>query len=278
LCGTGSFKKYWDNLEKGMSYIESDISKNRGLVYSPNSIHEFPPYENGWEIWANAVSYGALQRAYELGKLIHKKTNYNELAKSMKNGINNYMWNSRVKSYIKTIRLKDSSSVATDADASTIGLSEFGVIADNEDKMILTVKRLEKELWHSELGGICRYPKYIGRNNGGWGPWPHFTLMVAKHFIRRGIREEANMYLKWVLANTYDFLIPEHIATKDEFEDYVQDFTEAGILREDRLVMIENVKKHPKFIKEGLALVTIPLAWPHAELIRTWNLYKSKFY
>ncbi len=85
------------------------------------------------------------------------------------------------------------------------------------------------------------------------------------------------MYLNWVLSNTYDFFIPEHIATKDEFEDYVKDFTEAGILREDRLVMIENVKKHPKF-KQGLAFVTIPLAWPHAELIRTWNLYKERFY
>ncbi|MBW2990916.1 glucoamylase [Candidatus Woesearchaeota archaeon] len=271
-------KKYWKKLEKGMDYIKKDISKNRGLVYSPNSIHEFPPYESGWEIWANALSCGALRRAYELGKRINKKNNYDEPAKSMRNGINNYMWNSRVKSFVKTIRLKESSSVATDADASTIGLSEFGVIDDNDDKMILTVKRLEKELWHPDLGGICRYQRHIGRNNGGWGPWPHFTLMVAKHFIRRGIREEADMYLNWVLSNTYDFLIPEHIASKDEFEDYVQDFTEAGILREDRLVMIENVKKHPKFVKESLAFVTIPLAWPHAELIRTWNLYKSKFY
>lgn len=271
-------KKYWENIEKGIDYIKNDISKSHGLVYTPNSIHEFPPYENGWEIWANAVSCAALQRVYEMGKLINKKKdNYNELAKNIKNGINNYMWNSRVNSFVKTIRLKESSSVVTDADASTIGLSEFRVIADNDDKMILTIKRLEKELWHPDLGGICRYPKHFGRNNGGWGPWPHFTLMVIRHFIRRGLREESDMYLNWVLSNTYDFFIPEHIATKDEFEDYVKDFTEAGILREDRLVMIENVKKHPKF-KQGLAFVTIPLAWPHAELIRTWNLYKERFY
>ena len=269
-------KEYWEKLEKGMNYIMRDTSKNTGLVYTPNSIHEFPPYESGWEVWANAVSYGALQRAYELGKMINKKTDYDELAKSIRNGINNYMWNSRVKSFVKSIRLKESSSVVTDADASTIGLAEFGVLADNEEKMILTVKRIEKELWHPDLGGVCRYPKHVGRNNGGWGPWPHFTLLVAKHFIRRGLREESDMYLNWVLSNTYDFLIPEHIASKEEFEDYVQDFTEAGILREDRLVMIENVRKHPKF-KEGLAFVTIPLAWPHAEFIRTWNLYKEKF-
>ena len=65
--------------------------------------------------------------------------------------------------------------------------------------------------------------------------------------------------------------------SKEEFEEYVQDFTEAGLLRPDRLIMIENARKHRCFKEEGVAYITTPLAWPHAEFIRTYNLYKQVF-
>jgi GH15 family glucan-1,4-alpha-glucosidase len=38
--------------------------------------------------------------------------------------------------------------------------------------------------------------------------------------------------------------------------------------------MIENTRKHPMFSK-GIAYITLPLAWSHAEFIRTFNLYKK---
>ena len=40
--------------------------------------------------------------------------------------------------------------------------------------------------------------------------------------------------------------------------------------------MIENARKHPMF-RKGVAYITLPLAWPHAEFIQTWSLYRKTF-
>ena len=71
-------------------------------------------------------------------------------------------------------------------------------------------------------------------------------------------------------------MLPEHVATVEEFEEYVSDFGDAGLLREDRKKMIENARNHPMF-KKGIVYITLPLAWSHAEFISTFNLYRKYF-
>ncbi len=268
----------WERIKKAAAYIIRHIDKEKGLVYTPNSIHEFPPTEEGLEIWANCACYAALRSIGEMSKKL--KINHYRMfmrnAKKIRKGILKYLWNNREKIFIKNIRVRESSSVLLDSDASEYGIAEFGVLKDSDKRVISTVKRIEKDLWHKKLGGICRYPKYRGRNNGGWGPWPHFTLMICKHFIKLKDRKNADRYLQWVLDISYNDLLPEHIAEVKEFEEFVSDFKEAGILRPDRLVMIRNARRNPMF-KKGIAYITTPLAWPHAEFIRTWNLYKEVF-
>lgn len=254
-------------IEKGVAYLKSQFDKKFGLFFTLNSIHEFPPYETGLEIWANCICYAALKELRGLGF----KFNLDKI----KNAIGKYFWNGEY--FIKNIRLKESSSVASDIDASSYALADFGVFDDGNQKVKLLVRNLEKELWHPKLGGICRYKKYIGRNNGGYGPWPHFTLMLARHWIRLGNRRKADMYLNWIFGIAVNNLLPEHIAEKAEFEEWVGQYKSAGILRKDRAIMIKNIKKSEMLKKKGLAYSVLPLAWPHAEFIRTWNLYKEKF-
>ncbi len=269
------FLSLFDNVEKAASYIIGNIYGDKDLVFTPNSIHEFPPMEKGLEIWANAISSAALFELYKLSKEVGKeKLEWKEYAGRIKRGITTFMWNSRKKTFVKTIRIKESSSVVVDPDASKYAVADFGVLHDKDERVISTVRDIEKNLWHKQLGGICRYPKYEGRNNGGWGPWPHFTLMIARHFIRRKLKKKADQYMDWVVNVAYKYELPEHIATVEEFEEYVQDFSEAGLLRQDRLIMIENARKHEMF-KKGIAYITLPLAWPHAEFIRSYVLYKE---
>ncbi len=270
-------EKHWQKLKDAVSYILSNIYEDKSLVYTPNSIHEFPPTEAGLEIWANSVCCSALSKAHSLGQLLgHEHKEWLEAAKAIKNAILEHMWNSRVGCFVKNIRIKESSSVLVDVDASAYAVADFGVIEDSYSKVKATVKAIEKKLWNKQLGGICRYPKYEGRNNGGWGPWPHFTLMLCRHFIRVKNKKKAERYLAWVVNAAHKSFLPEHIATVKEFEEYVSDFTEAGLLRKDRMIMIENARKNPLF-KKGVAYITTPLAWPHAEFIRTWKLYKAYF-
>jgi GH15 family glucan-1,4-alpha-glucosidase len=267
----------WDRVKKAVNYVTGSIYQEKNLVFTPNSIHEFPPTEEGLEIWANCACCAALRELSGLAerlKLEHDR--WRECSNSIKSGILKYMWNSRVESFIKNIRVRESSSVKVEADVSEYAVAYFGILPDKDKRVISTVERIEKELWSNEMGGICRYAKREGRHNGGYGPWPHFTLMICRHYISLGERKMADKYLNWVLKIAHKNELPEHISTRGEFEEYVTDFREAGILRKDRLIMIENARKHPMF-RKGIAYITPTLSWPHAEFIMTWNLYNGRF-
>lgn len=260
-------KKYRKKIRRSINYIKSQRHK-KNVFFTPNSVHEFPPYEEGLEIWANAVCYSALKELEDIG--IDTRVNL----KKLKDSIEKHFWNGKY--FVKNIRLEESSSVVIDIDSSTYALADFGVFKDDNEKIKKTVKEIEKELWHRRLGGICRYKKHVGRNNGGWGPWPHFTLMICRHFIRLNQRKKADKYLNWVIKIAYKQKLPEHISTKKDFEEWVKNYKSAGILRKDREIMIKNIHKN-KLFKRGLAYSVLPLAWPHAEFIRTYNLYKRVF-
>ncbi len=256
-----------NKIKKSLKYLKSQFHK-KNLFFTPNSIHEFPPLEEGLEVWSNAVCFGSLKKSKET-KI---KTGFN--LKKIKKSIEKHFWNGEY--FIKTIRLKDSSSVASEIDASSCSLSDFEVFDEDNEKIIKNIDKIEKQLWHKKLGGICRYKKHIGRNNGGYGPWPHFTLMIARHFIKLKNKKKADKYLSWILKIQDKGKLPEHIATKKDFEQWVKEYKKAGILRKDREIMIKNIRKSKPY-KKGLAYSVLPLTWPHAEFIRTWNLYKQKF-
>jgi GH15 family glucan-1,4-alpha-glucosidase len=268
---------YLPRVEKAIKYILNNIESEKNLVFTPNSIHEFPPLEAGLEIWANCVCCAALRETANVYKEIGREYSpLMEISNEIKKGIIENLWNSRINSFVKNIRLKESSSVVTDVDASLIGVPYFGILDLKDKKISQTIHRIEKELWHKRLGGICRYPKYEGRNNGGWGPWPHFTLMVCDYYTQIKNRKKAEKYLNWVVKIAQNYKLPEHISTKKEFNEYLLDFKEAGLLRKDRMTMIENAMKNKAF-KKGIAYITLPLSWAHAQYIISYNLYKETF-
>ncbi len=283
-------EKYFKRVKKAIDYIINHSYENiKGtyerkkhnlslpLIYTPNSLHEYPPTEKGLEIWANCICCAALLQMYKLSKEIDElQIQCEQYAKKVKKAILKYMWNSRKKTFIKTIRVRESSSVLVDPDVGKYAIADFGILNDTDQRVISTITDIENNLWHQQLGGICRYPKYEGRNNGGWGPWPNYTLMICRHHIRVGNKQKADQYMNWILAKSYENMLPEHIASVNEFEEYVQDFTESGLLRKDREKMIENARHHPTY-KTGTAYITLPLAWAHAEFIRTYNVYQNHF-
>jgi len=282
--------KYFDRIKDAVEYIIQNSYENiegtyekkkhnlvTPLIFTPNSVHEYPPTEKGLEIWANSICCAALENIFRLSEeLNEKKIECKEYADKVKKGIFKYMWNERKKTFVKTIRVRESSSVLVDSDVAKYAVADYGLLEDSDDRVINTVTDIENNLWNQDLGGLCRYPKYEGRNNGGWGPWPNYTLMVARHHIRVSNKQKADQYMRWILDISYENKLPEHVSTVDEFEEYVKDFKQAGLLRKDRKKMIENARNHPKF-KDGIAYVTLPLAWSHAEYIRTYNLYKKNF-
>ena len=280
--------KHWETIEKTVEFILMNKNEEVDLIHTVNSIHEYPAYEHGFEIYANSACCAGIIAAVKMGHAIDKDVSrWESEAEIIKEAILTRMYSPRRRSFIKCIRVKDKSSnpIGYDAFASSVidvdaveySPAYFELIDENDVKNLATVKRIHEKLWDKEIGGLNRYPELWGRNNGGYGPWCHFTCQLANHYTAIDNQDMAEMYLGWVVEMAHNYLLPEHVSTIERFEMWLEDYTNAKILRDSKITMIENTRNHPKW-KDGLAYVTIPLIWPHAEYVRAYVNYMDKFH
>ncbi len=280
-------RKHWETVEKAVEFILMNKNEEVDLIHTINSIHEYPAYEHGFEIYANCACCAGMLAAVKMGKAIDKDVSlWEEEAEKVRHAILTRMYSPRRRSFIKCIRVKEKSSnpIGYDAFASTVididaveySPAAFELIDEGDVKNRSTVKRIHENLWDKEIGGLNRYPEHWGRNNGGYGPWCHFTCQLANHYTAIDDQDRAEMYLGWVVDMAHNNMLPEHISTIERFEMWLEDYTNAKILRDSKLTMIENVRKHPKW-SDGLAYVTIPLIWPHADYVRAYMNYTHQF-
>ncbi len=278
---------YWDNITKATEFIFSHMNDDINLIHTINSIHEYPAFEHGFEIYANSACCGGLLEVCELGKKIKSDVKVTKKkTKKLQKAICTSLWSPMRRSFIKNIRIQHQcsnplgcdpySSVVTDVDAALYAPAYFNVISDHDLKVRLTCERIYKELWDQELEGLNRYPESWGRNNGGYGPWCHFTTMLAKHYIKTGRKWRANKYLSWVVNSAYNYQLPEHVSTPERYRLWKEEYTTAHIMRDDKKIMMEKIESHPLF-KEGIVHVVEPLIWPHAEYIMAYNEYCAAF-
>jgi len=58
----------YENLQG--KYEKQKYNLKTPLIYTPNSLHEYPPTEAGLEIWANCICCAALFKIFELSQRI----------------------------------------------------------------------------------------------------------------------------------------------------------------------------------------------------------------
>ncbi len=280
-------EEFWKNVDLVVDYILKNKNDEINLIHSINSIHEYPAYEHGFEIFANSACCAGLIEAVKMGNALGKDVKRWDLeAELIRRNILTRLYSPRKRTFIKNIRIKEMGSrpLGYDPYASTVGDPDaaeyapayFELLNDRDLRIINTVRRIDAALWDQELGGLNRYPEAWNRNNGGYGPWPHFTCQVARHFVNIGDDDRAEVYLGWVVDIASDYMLPEHLSTIERFDEWIDCYSAAGIMRDDKVVMIEGIKSHPKW-QEGFAYVVMPLVWPHAEYIRAYKSYEDMF-
>ncbi|MGC9515018.1 glucoamylase [Methanocrinis sp.] len=280
-------REFWSNVEKAVEFIIKNKNEEINLIHTINSIHEYPAYEQGFEIWANSSCCAGLIQAVKMGRVLGMDVaRWNREALKIRGNILTRLYSPRRRTFIKNIRIKEMASkplgydpyasTVVDPDAAEYAPAYFELLDDRDLRVINTVRRIHVALWDRELGGLNRYPESWNRNNGGYGPWPHFTCQLARHFIHIGDDDRAEAYLGWVAEIASDHLLPEHLSTIQRFDEWMESYSTSGILRDDKLVMIEGIKDHSKW-QEGFAYVVTPLIWPHAEYIRTYRAYEEAF-
>lgn len=276
--------RHFKAMKKLVKFVLSHKKKihNKQLIYTCASIHEYPEVEKGFEIWSNVCCLAGLKAFNEVSIILKKKIiDIKHLEKDI---ISTFYKNG----FVKTLRKNE---VLKYPDISCISFFLFNLKSCKK-----FVNDIEKPipfgLYDKELKGICRYPEYIGRHNGGFGPWVRDTAWLAAYKLMQRKYTQGKKYLKLCasFANK-NLLLPEHVSTLERLRKYLQeqfllnkDFSLMRYIYSDKRTMIKAVKNShmtelrkslviSELKQQGKILRAVPgLLQSHAEFLYAWSL------
>ena len=258
----------WSFIEKVVRLILS-YSKT-GLLKTERSIHEFFRLEHGYEIWSNCAGWRALKDSSEIAKILghtQEGKKWTEKAIQLEKNIKNKLFNKRKGIYIKRIGLRDIPDISQ--------LSPFYFGLDNSKKTLgKTMRYLREHLWNKEIGGFRRFRKFDIVEDwhwytGGSGSWCAFTAWGARFYKQLGDKKHYNECINWLkkIASRTEGLLPEHIATISEYEDWKNHEIEFNQRLIDGAREAEKTSKRFKGKDKNIIYWALPLGWAHAEYI-----------
>ncbi|MCK5233266.1 MAG: hypothetical protein KAJ91_00460 [Candidatus Aenigmarchaeota archaeon] len=274
---TAFLKKNWKKIYLGTRFLEEHYIKEERLVYSMNSIHEWPPMEAGFEIWANVSALAGFSASRKMAGILLQKKDARHWAL-----IEKELRESIMKKMVRNghfIKLTNMNKIY-DADISELGMYVLGLLPTDDMIVRKTADYVEKELYDKKLGGIRRHMRKHGRpgrNNGGYGPYSMYTAWMAQYYLDAGREKHAKKYFEWFIRHHRDGLIPEHVATKKNFLTWQEEAKNVGrYYGSGRKEEAERVMRSKEYRKEDLAYWVVPLTWGHAEFILAYHMLKEK--
>jgi GH15 family glucan-1,4-alpha-glucosidase len=258
----------WPLVEEIVSLIKGYCKS--GLLRTERSIHEFYRLEKGHEIWANCAGWRGLKDAAEIAKVLeHEKeaVDWGNFADKLGVSIKKKLFNKKLGVFVKRPEIPNT------PDISQLAPFYFGLV--NDKKMLRrTMDYLRKHLWNDELGGFRRFRKFDFVEDwhwytGGSGSWCVLTAWAARFYREIGDKKKYEECLEWLnkIASKTGGLLPEHIATREEYDDWKVHEIEFNQRLIDGTRVAEKMAEIFKKDKENLIYWGTPLGWSHAEYI-----------
>ena len=250
-------KIYNSLIKKSIDFIISRIDKDTGLVWPSYDLWE---EHYGTFTFTTCAVYGALIAASHLAEIfgkLDKHEEYQLLAKLVKQGIFQYLYNRKKKIFNKRILLKEFGTGNNDLVDDTIdvsalyGVFKFGVLDVDDNKIKDMQEIILKDLWCNTLtGGVPRYEfdNYFRKSNTVKGnPWIITTMWMAQIEIAQ--------------AKTIEDLkkCKRHLSWASKYSK------NSGLLPEQL----------DPFTGDGLSVE--PLTWSHSEYVVTTLDYLQKY-
>lgn len=269
---------------------------NAHLIESTTSIHE-GAIESGYTLWVNCAFIAAFRQAIDALDRIDENTPLS--ADSERD---------RLSSFLDRLEPGVQRSFAVDGVPTPRRFTPDGKRDDRPDITLLAPAYFELEdlfgdqateateravagLEDPRLGGLQRFRGFHRdhdvHQHGGSGPWMQYTAWHAQYRYDRSERDRGDEVLSSIVNHVEeDGLIPEHLSTRERFEQFRQNEWDTGVdfekefddavLRDvpfDRIVEeLESMRKAYDGMAtalEGNDVIAFaaPLAWCHAEFL-----------
>ncbi|MGD2177707.1 MAG: hypothetical protein PVG71_07780 [Anaerolineae bacterium] len=270
-------ERVWENINSGMQYIAFHYIPESKIIFSVNGLHEWPPMEAGFDIWGNVCCYAGMKAGIGIAQALGKEEAgpWQEMADNLWIGIT-----SRLVSGGRFVKLRSGHRDIDDPDVTEMAPYVVGAITAGDPVMRKTADFITQELWDDELGGVKRcYVEYAmpARDNGGHGPYSQYTGWMGQYWVDAGNYERARACADWFLRYNRDGLLPEHVATKERFDSWVQRAKKAGrFAKAGRWTAARNVMDSEEYQEQGLVLWVVPLTWGHAEFLMFCHRMEEK--
>ncbi|MDQ2084886.1 glycoside hydrolase family 15 protein [Herbivorax sp. ANBcel31] len=233
--------KMWNSITCGVEFLIGFIDIETGL---PKPSYDLWEERVGEHAYSSAAVYGGIKAGVSAAKILNAPFKIIEkwdlAAKNLKIAIEQNLWKPQANRFLRSVKTKlnpwgsehsNHTTVVTvnskgykrdvtledyTIDVSLLGLIvPFKVFDAKDQRVVNTVRAIEKALTSHPVGGIKRYENdgYIGGN-----PWVLTTLWLALYYIEIEEYERAKEYFNWaVKARTQLDLLPEQVS-KDNGE------------------------------------------------------------
>ncbi|MFP3242167.1 glycoside hydrolase family 15 protein [Caldisphaera sp.] len=236
-------REVYENLERAADFMASFINEKLSL---PLMSYDLWEERLGVHAYTVAALYAAMKSAADIARRLgvwSKEDKWRRLAKVFQNGFREHMFNKDGGYFYRMITIDKEKVVDVDktVDSSTLAAGLFGLVEPSDPMFDSTVKVVKDKLWVNSVGGLARYENdYYQRINANYAgitgnPWIITTLWLAQAYILQGNPNAAKQLLSWVnsIASPTGML-PEQVSPFG-----------------------------------STPLSVMPLAWSHAEYVKT---------
>lgn len=275
--------EYLSHINSLVEGIRSKIQHypHGNLVFSVNGIIEYSPFEEGYELYTNAVTFRALKETARWYESVDRDTaqGIDIQAERIRTGITNYFYYPEHGGFMSCVRREPNPSLVLSANIkSFLALTDFDLLAPDNERIKKSLEYHLAGTQNADLGGVNRYEHLMDRHNFGNGPWPMVMLRLADYYRKVGDEARFLKCLTWVLNVAQLNLdrpdcLPEHVATTHEFEREYAAFKRMYDIapREEREREYQTILNSKTYQQLGLAYAVNPLVWSHAQFILLSN-------
>ncbi len=262
----------WSLVQECANFTCRTIDKDRGLVFTTNSIHETRELEEGYEIWTNSAAVKGLLDASRMAEAMGRpelQEGWLLRARKLYFNLLEQLYDPERGCFMKVMRRSGERVRAPDM--SQLAPFYFG-ICEKTDVLERTLKVLENTLWNSPIGGFNRFEDFEIVHDWHWytggtgASWPFFTIWAAGFYRQLGIREKQEACFRFLDSIlTQDSFIAEKVAPVAGYEEWKSNELEFG----DRIINgIRKIDGNVHNMKApGYVAWASPLGWAHAEYI-----------